>query len=396
MGKLYYTTPADEWEQALPIGSGRLGGMVYGGVEKELIQVNEENMWLGGYTYRVNPDALKNLTRVRDYMDSGNMEQAERLMDVAFSGCPDGMRPYQTLGEIQILFDGFGKASLRKSAKVGKLSLPQGVTDYSRTLDLNNALCTVSFDYEGTKYRREYFASHIKDCIIIKFSAEGAGYISFNARLRRGRCFDGVKKSGEGILLYGNLGRGGSDFAMKLSCKTDGKAEVIGEVLSVSCAKEAVLYFTAVTDKYCGKEEKDGYVKSFLEQKPPVPGYYRELCEYEKAEYLTHCGILNLLEEKLDGIINSAADMAYDCLLTEHIKDYNSLYANCSLCLDGQDGCNLPADLLLEKCREGVGNTYIYNLLFDYGRYLTIACSRKGGLHATFHVILNKEFFPQV
>ncbi len=395
MSKLFYNQPAAEWEQALPIGCGRLGAMVYGGVEKELIQLNEENMWLGGYTDRINPDAREALPKVRAYLSRGEAEKAERLMDIAFSGCPDGMRPYQTLGEIQLHFGGFGAASKRKSAKVGKLTLPQGITGYRRELDLNNALCSVSFTYGGTEYKREFFASHPRDCIIMRFTAEGEGTIDFTARLRRGKCFDGVKKTDGGVLLYGNLGKGGSDFAMELRCSTDvGEVKTIGECLCVSGAKTAVLYFTAVTDKYCTNTEKEKHVSSFFERQTALPDYLRNLCGYEKREYIARLAILNLLGQKLNGILTAASSLAYGELLTEHIKDYTALYNRCALLIGGGSDENTPTDIRLQKFKEGAEDDGLYNLLFDYGRYLTIACSREGGLPATLQGIWNKEFFP--
>lgn len=393
MSKLFYEQPAQEWEQALPIGSGRLGAMVYGGIEKELIQLNEENMWLGGYANRVNPEARENLPKVREYLSRGEVEKAERLMDISFSGCPDGMRPYQTLGEIQLHFNGFGAASRRKSAKVGKLSIPQGVTEYYRELNLNNALCTVAFEYGGAKYKREIFASHPRDCIIMRFTADG-GTVDFTARLRRGKCFDGVKKTDGGILLYGNLGKGGSDFAMELRCTTDiGEAKTVGECLCVSGAKQAVLYFSAVTDKYCTNAEKDEIVKEYLAEDTALPEYLNDICGYEKREYKTRLAILSLLGQKLNGILSGAAGFEYKQLLAEHIKDYASLYNTCALNLDGGLESE-PTDIRLQKLKEGSEDTGLYNLAFDYGRYLTIACSRKGGLPATLQGIWNKEFFP--
>ena len=125
MSRLWYEQSASEWEEALPIGNGRLGAMVYGGTDAERIQLNEESMWYGGRVDRINPDFKENLPLIREYLDQGQIAGAEQLMDKAMTGCPDSMHPYQTLGEINFTFYGIDR---------------QGVTDYTRTLDLDRAV----------------------------------------------------------------------------------------------------------------------------------------------------------------------------------------------------------------------------------------------------------------
>ncbi len=111
MSRLWYTAPAKEWEEALPLGNGRLGAMVYGGAEHEHIQVNEESIWYGGPVERNNPDMREHLPEIRRLLFDGEIAKAERLMWHAMSGCPNGQHPYQTLGDIQIGFDGIGEGT---------------------------------------------------------------------------------------------------------------------------------------------------------------------------------------------------------------------------------------------------------------------------------------------
>ena len=227
MGKLWYEQPAVEWEEALPIGNGRMGAMVYGGTDCERIQLNEESMWYGGKVNRINPDFRENLPKVRAYLDAGEISKAERLMDKAMSGCPDSMHPYQVLGDISFYFGGIQRDE---------------VTDYKRTLDLDRAVVTTEFTCRGTVYRREVFATRPGDCIVMRFTAEGEGTVDFTARMRRGKFFDGVGSCGDdGIELYGNLGKGGIDFSMLLRAevKGSGKVTTLGETLNAEGAKEA-------------------------------------------------------------------------------------------------------------------------------------------------------------
>lgn len=119
MSRLWYSQPAEVWEEALPLGNGRLGAMVFGEPQKERIQVNEESMWYGGRTNRANPDSGKYLSKIRELIFAGKINEAEKLMKYAMSGCPDSMHPYQTLGDLYFEFEGMDE-----------------VMDYERELDL--------------------------------------------------------------------------------------------------------------------------------------------------------------------------------------------------------------------------------------------------------------------
>ena len=105
MSELFYTSPASIWEEALPIGNGRLGAMIFGGVEMEHLQVNEETMWYGGEVNRLNPDAREHLEEVRELLKSGEISKAQQLLSMAFAACPNSAHPYQTLGDVNIYFD---------------------------------------------------------------------------------------------------------------------------------------------------------------------------------------------------------------------------------------------------------------------------------------------------
>ena len=235
MSKLWYRQPAKQWEEALALGNGRLGAMVFGGTDSETIQVNEESMWFGGPVNRNNPDACKYLPKIREHLFNGQISKAEKLMTQALSGCPESMHCYQTLGDINFWFE----------------DMPLGeASEYVRSLSLDDAISQVQFKKEDTLYEREVFVSKPADCMIMKFSAKGSKKLNFSARLGRGRWFDGVKKTGkDSILLYGNLGRGGYEFAMSLKAASkDGKVNTIGETLIVEDASQVILYFTAWYD----------------------------------------------------------------------------------------------------------------------------------------------------
>ena len=162
--RLFYEQPAQNWNEALPIGNGRLGAMIFGGVEKELIQMNEDSIWLGGYKNRNNPDALKNLPQVRKLLMEGKVAKGEKLLKRAFSGVPEGMQPYQTLGNLELCFEhDSGEA-----------------VDYRRSLDINSAVAVTEYRVGNTIFKREMIASNPDNCMVLHLSASENGKISFD------------------------------------------------------------------------------------------------------------------------------------------------------------------------------------------------------------------------
>ena len=157
MSKLWYREPAAffRWEEALPLGNGRLGAMMFGIPGQEKIQVNEESMWYGTARDRMNPDALRHLEPIRQCIFHGEISKAQKLLDMAVAGCPDSMQPYQTLGDIRLEFGRFVQ-----------------VVDYTRSLDLDRAVCTVDYTQDGTAYHREAFISHPDDCLVLRLTAD--------------------------------------------------------------------------------------------------------------------------------------------------------------------------------------------------------------------------------
>ena len=404
-GRLWYEQPAVEWEEALPVGNGRLGAMVYGGTDTEQLQVNEESIWYGGRTERINPDFREKLPEIRRLLDEGKIAEAERLMDKAMTGCPDSMHPYQTLGEIKFTFYGIEK---------------EKVTDYRRTLDLDNAVAVTEFRAGETLYRREIFASGPADCIVIRFTAEGPGTVDFTVRMRRGKFFDGVKRWGrDTIALYGNLGRGGYEFSAALRARTIGQGEIsaLGESLDAAGAKEVVLLFTADTTYHDTKEQLEAwtaqYRKRFFETPErgeglperqglcPAEEHFlglairQDIPQYEREEYLCQAALQSMLHEKLKERFERAGKRSYQELLQEHTADYRSLYDRFAFELEGAEAFDrMPTDKRLEQAKAGKADVGLSKLLFDFGRYLTISCSREGGLPATLQGIWNKDFTP--
>ena len=156
MPKLWYQKPASCFEEALPIGAGRFGAMLYGDPEEALLRLNEDSLWSGGPRSRINPDAQSGLAEVRELLSAGKIAQAETAAFQKLQGCPPDMRHYTPLGDLHV-----------------KLALPEGsVSDYLRELDLASAVSCVKFRVNGKQFTREVFASAPSQCIIMCFEGE--------------------------------------------------------------------------------------------------------------------------------------------------------------------------------------------------------------------------------
>jgi len=382
MSKLWYDKPAVEWEEALPLGNGRIGAMVYGIADKEHIQVNEESIWYGGPVNRNNPDLKKYLPEIRELIFKGEISKAERLMFLAMSGCPNSAHPSQTLGDIMLEFEGLGE-----------------ITEYKRELDLEKALCTVTFVAGGVHYKREYFTSKPADAMFIRITADKPGGINLWAGMDRWKFFDGICGDGEKeIYLYGNLGRGSHEFAMKLHGETKGGSmTTIGERLVIEAADEVLLTFVADTTYHYSKEEKDAAVAEYLEKGLELPQMagMEEKSGYELAELQMQQGLQAMLSKKMHECIIHSKQKDFDKLLEEHIADYTSLFNRMEFVLAGSEEYDkLPTDVRLKAAEEGKVDVGLSKLYFDFGRYLLIACSRGGGLPATLQGIWNKDMTP--
>lgn len=341
---LWYKSPAQDWNEALPIGNGRLGGMIYGHVKNEKIQLNEDSIWYGDPIDRNNPDALVNLPKIRRLLSEGRISEAEKLATMALSGVPESQRPYQTLGNLNLHFD-IDEA---------------GVTDYSRELDIEKACVTVGFTSNGVRYTREYFSSAADQVIVIRISADTPGKISFKADMRRSRYLDGVKATGGntiGMFAGSGKDRGVIFCTMVRAIAGGGSVCTVGENLIVEMADTVTLLVSAATTYY--HQEYEAQCFKYLEQ--------AEAKDYSK-------------------------------LLSAHIEDYSSMYKRVSL----EIGDNTEPDELqgldtaqrLERLKNGKRDPGLISLYFQYGRYLLIACSRPGSLPANLQGIWNQDMLP--
>jgi len=341
---LRYDRPAAEWNEALPIGNGRLGAMVFGHPSEDVLQLNEDSLWHGGPRNRNNPDAARVLPEIRRLIFAGKPKEAERLALSGLSGMPETQRHYEPLGRLLITF--------------GRIR-PEEVSEYRRELDLTRAAARTTFRHRGVLHRRECFASFPDQAIVVRLGADRAGALSFVARLERARWryVDETGRQGQNTIYMRGVtgGQGGIAFAAAVRVTVDGGTlEAMGEELIVEGADGATLVISASTN-------------------------------YREADPLAHA--LSRVRE--------AGARPYSELLARHLADYQPLFNRVSLDLGGDPALRaLTVPERLERLRGGADDPALAALYFQYGRYLLIASSRPGSLPANLQGIWNDQFLP--
>jgi len=357
MGMLWYKKPAEEWSQALPIGNGRLGAMVHGGGQSEVLQMNQDSIWYGGPVDRVNPEAGTHLEEVRSLILAGRIPEAERLLRYTFSGTPQSERTYQPLGNLQLTFHGVGDT----------------LASYRRELDLERGLVTESYELPGRKIRKEYLASWPHGIIAVHMTAEG-GTISLDALLRRAKFYDHAGKLDERtIYMDGTLGDGGVSWLAAVRAQAvGGEVSVLGEHLLVRDARELTLYISCETSYY--EEDWKAAVQNRL----------------AKAEYDGYARVREAHEEDYRALFGRVS-LEIDTAGEEQLSEQDMLNGRPETLPPEQD---ISMDERMEAGREkGFGGAFAA-LYFQYGRYLLISSSRPGSLPANLQGIWNAEMQP--
>ena len=342
--KLWYSVPAAKWVEALPIGNGRLGAMVYGSPSMEELQLNEETIWGGGPHHNDNPNALKVLKEMQRNVFEGNVKEIQRMTKEDFSTPRHGM-PYQTIGSLCLSFLGH-----------------ENYNKFYRELDLSKAVATTTYNLEGTHYTREVFASFTDNAIIMKISVNNPGQINFTARYQSPMQSE-VKKDNDKLLL---IGRGSEhegvagviQFENQVYIKTiDGKVTVKNDNIVVSDATTAFIYITAATN--------------FVDYKTVNANAHKKATEF----------------------MNRVLAKDYDELLANHIEYYQKQFNRVKLNLKSDVDGTRETTVRLQSFRED-HDPNMAALLFNFGRYLLISSSQPGGQPANLQGIWNNVLLP--
>ena len=237
---VWFDRQSKEQSEALPLGCGGQGALVFGGSEIEKISFTEESFWSGGFEDRNNKDTLNHLELLRRLVFEGEFRKAEQLSKYVFSGTPANCREFLPLCELFINF------------------YHDNTTDYKKELLLNDALCTVSYRNNGSLFKRECFFSRETNVFCIKITTDSQLPVSFDAHLKRDTFVDVSRNYGGNTLrLDGSVSKDGISYtAMLRGAPENGKVFTLGDNLMVEKAKSAVLYYTAATSFRSGYTEK--------------------------------------------------------------------------------------------------------------------------------------------
>jgi alpha-L-fucosidase 2 len=342
---LWYPSPAKAWTEALAIGNGRLGAMVFGGVNQERLQLNEGTLWAGGPYDPASPEALAALPEVRRLIFDSKYKQAERLISEKVMARPLRQMPYETLGDLLLTFPEVA-----------------AVQNYRRDLNLDTATATVTYSVGGIRFTREVFASAVDQVIVVRLVANKRGQINFTASLRTPQQAT-VAAQGSTLLLRGTNGEAeGIKGALKFEAQVrlvneGGSVSATADTLSVAKANAVTLLIAAATS-YKNFQDVSG-----------DPG------------------------QIVSDQIERAARRSFRQIQTAQVKDHQNLFRRVTLDLGTSDAMKLPTDERIKRFAEG-NDPQLAVLYFQFGRYLLISASRPGGQPAPLQGLWNDSMNP--
>lgn len=345
--KLWYDRPAQVWTEALPLGNGRLGTMIFGNPGIEQLQLNEETLWAGRPNNNANPDALEAIPQVRQLVFAGKYLEAQTLATAKVMAKTNSGMPYQTFGDLRISFPGHTR-----------------YTNYYRELSLDSARAIVRYEVDGVRYQREMLTSFTDQVVMIRLTASQPGRITCNALLTTPHqdvmiaseggntvTLDGVSSLHEGL-------KGKVEFQGRLTAKTrGGRMNCTDGVLSVEGADEAVLYVSIATN------------------------------------FNNYQDISGNAPERAKAYLDRAVLHDYAQAKQSHTDFFRKYMTRVSLHLGNSTTPELTTDLRVERFKE-TNDANLVATYFQFGRYLLICSSQPGGQPANLQGIWNDKLLP--
>ncbi len=337
---LWYSRPAAEWTEALPVGNGRLGGMVFGRISEERIQLNEDTLWAGAPQERDIPGAYRHLPEIRRLLFTGRHVEAERLIEERLLSERVFPKGYQTLGDLWLDW-----------------AAAPSPTSYRRQLDLETGIASVEWSDGRTAFRREVFSSAPHDVLVVRIESGTRGAIATTVRLDRPAGATSFAQGGD-LLLAGRAGHDGAQLGVRFVARLralpeGGQVEVDGNALRVSGADSLTLILAAATT-------------------------------YREGE----------LDARVESRLAEAESAGYARLRQTHAQEHGAIFNRVVLDLGGEDRRRLPVDERLAAVREGTSDPDLVATYFQFGRYLLMGSSRPGTMPANLQGIWNDKLAP--
>jgi len=353
---LWYSRPADKWENALPVGNGRLGAMVFGRTDTEEIQLNEETYWSGGPYSTVVEGGYRFLPEIQKLVFDGDYEMAHILFGRHLMGYPVEQMKYQSLGRLVLRFPAGGEP-----------------TGYRRELDLDTAVVTTGYEQDGVRFTRRVFSSPVDQVVVVRLTADRPGRISFVAQLRGERnsahsnyATDYFRMDGlppDGLVVRGKSAdymgvEGRLRYESRLRIFAEGGAMSLDwDELTVTNADAATLLMAAATN------------------------------------FVSYKDVGGDAAARVGAALAAASGKSFESLERDHVAEHRRLFRRASLALPAMANSALPTDERL-KAFDGPNDPALAALVFQFGRYLLISSSRPGTQPANLQGLWNKDMNP--
>ena len=342
---LWYDRPADTWNEALPVGNGRLGAMVFGRTRQELLQLNEETVWSGGPNTNVTPESGAAIPELRKLLFAGKFLEAQALADVQMMPKRNSGMAYQTVGNLLLDFVGHDQA-----------------TNYYRALNIEKATSMVSYEVDGVQYKREIFSSFTDNVLVVRLTSDKPGKISFTAKMETPHKA-ALKSSGNKVVLSGKTShhegeKGQVRFDVHLKAIAEGGVVSYTDTsLVVKAANAATVYVSIATN------------------------------------FKNYNDISGNAAAKASAILNNAITQKYEQALRAHSSFYQRYFKRVTLDLGVTEAVNKPTDERIAAFAR-TNDPHLAALYFQFGRYLLICSSQPGGQPANLQGIWNDKVLP--
>ena len=343
---LWYDKPAAEWTEALPVGNGRLGAMIFGGPANEQLQLNEDTLYAGSPYDPNNPEALKALPEARRLIFEGKYKEAHDLVGTKMMANPIKQMPYEPVGDLKLTFSGH-----------------DSFTDYRRELDLNTAIATVSYKVGPTTFTREVFASPVDQVMVIKIAANTPHVLNFSASFETPQKATVSTEGNNALVLRGVNGdafgiKGGLNFEAVAEVVAPGGESVAENQKIVIRNADSAVILIAITTSYINYKNTNGDPRAIARNH-----------------------------------LVAARRKTFEQLRADHVREHQRLFHRVKLNLGRTAAADLPTDQRPAQFLQGL-DPHLATLYFQYGRYLLISSSRPGTQPANLQGIWNNLMTP--
>ncbi len=343
---LWYDKPATEWTEALPVGNGRLGAMIFGGPASERLQLNEDTLYAGSPYDPNNPEALKALPEARRLIFEGKYKEAHDLVGAKMMAQPIKQMPYEPVGDVKISFPDHDK-----------------VTNYRRQLDLDTAIATTTYGVGATNFKREIFSSPVDQVIVISLIADRRQKLNFSVAFETPQKTTVSTEGNDTLVLSGVNGdssgiKGGLKFESRVLIQAQGGQTVAEKERIVVSNAYAALLFIAAATSYRSYKDTSGDPRAIVSEQ-----------------------------------VRLASQKTFFSMRAAHVREHQRLFHRVKLDLGRTSAADLPTDQRPTQFLQGL-DPHLATLYFQYGRYLLISSSRPGTQPANLQGVWNNLMTP--